>query len=95
MGIDVLIDSDRLAALIEESKLLRGQNGRLLDEAIRLRSALEEISGRHIPDQPAAYDVEEIVWVKRQYGALRALARQALEQSVAYGEQAAVAEKTK
>lgn len=60
-----------------------------LCRAANLEAALQEIADRHIPDQPMAYDVphrlrraahcERVDYIAMQYGALRALARTALE----------------
>ena len=46
-------------------------------EIVALREALDEISDRHIPDQPAALGMDELSYVKRQYAELRKMARTA------------------
>lgn len=43
----------------------------------RMDSALEEISERHVPDQPAANDVPEADYIRSQYTELRLIARRA------------------
>lgn len=49
------------------------------DDVVReLVEALETISGRHIPDQPAAYGGDELEWAQRQHTELRLIARAAL-----------------
>lgn len=50
----------------------------LLKEIEKLRQALERIA-RHIPDQPSASGVDEITYVRQQYGKLRAIATEALK----------------
>jgi hypothetical protein len=47
--------------------------------AERLEAALQEIADRHVPDQPAAYDVPRVDYLAMQYSAIRALARTALK----------------
>jgi hypothetical protein len=49
-----------------------------LKRADDMAAALEEISNRHIPDQPAAYDVPRADYLATQYSTLRAIARAAL-----------------
>jgi hypothetical protein len=44
----------------------------------RLTNALEEIADRHIPDQPAALDISEAEYVRRQHTELRRTARATL-----------------
>lgn len=51
----------------------------LAAEVVRLREALADIAGRHIPDQPAAYGGDESQWATRQHTELRRRARQALD----------------
>ena len=51
----------------------------LLAENARLREALKAIAGRHIPDQPMAYDVPREDYIAVQYSVLRMLARAALK----------------
>jgi len=43
----------------------------------RMSRALEEID-QHVPDQPAAVDIDELLWVRRHVGKLRGIARSAL-----------------
>ena len=57
---------------------LQAENDRLQAKVDKLAGALEEISGRHIPDQPAAFGGSELDWAFRQHGQLRSLAREAL-----------------
>ena len=44
-----------------------------------MQAALQEIADRHVPDQPAAYDVSRVDYLAMQYSAIRALARAALK----------------
>lgn len=44
-----------------------------------LEAALTEIRDRHIPDQPSALDIDEDVYLKRQYAELRRIASAALK----------------
>lgn len=48
-------------------------------EVARLRETLTEIRDRHIPDQPAALDIPELDYVRRQYAELRSMAWTALK----------------
>ena len=50
----------------------------LLDEVERMREALETISERHVPDQPAADGSEEADYVRKHHSELRRIARAAL-----------------
>lgn len=50
------------------------------EEIKRLREALEEIDGRHIPDQPMDWAHSDDIWYRMQYGELRKIARQALSE---------------
>lgn len=50
-------------------------------EVIRkLRAALQEIVDRHIPDQPAAVDVDELTWAKMHVEKLCGIAAKALKE---------------
>jgi len=47
----------------------------------RLEAALQEIADRHVPDQPAAYDVPREDYLAAQYSTMRAIARVALKET--------------
>jgi hypothetical protein len=49
--------------------------------AERLEAALQEIADRHVPDQPAAYDVPREDYLAAQYSTMRAIARVALKET--------------
>jgi|JI10StandDraft_1071094.scaffolds.fasta_scaffold1673053_2 hypothetical protein len=49
-----------------------------LARAAEMEGALQEIADRHVPDQPAAYDVPRADYIAAQYSTLRAIARTAL-----------------
>ena len=81
----MLYHSDRADAYMGERDALTAELAKLradLAEAqakiARLTNALEEIADRHIPDQPAALDISEAEYVRRQHTELRRTARATL-----------------
>jgi hypothetical protein len=69
--------------LIEAVKQADASRDAARAEAARLREALEDIEWRHIPDQPAAINCDELTWAQRHVAALRRIARAALGQESA------------
>ena len=67
------------AALIAAAPDLHAAAVVLLADNAKLRAALDAISDRHIPDQPAASFGDDYIWVVRQYAELRRIARAASE----------------
>lgn len=74
---------DRLRAESAETDaefdVLQHDLGKALLEMDRLRAALEEISDRHVPDQPSCLDIDEADYIQRQHTELRRMARAALD----------------
>ena len=77
----VQIPADDLRAIIARIYAAVNALPELLAENERLREALQAIADRHIPDQPAAYDVPRVDYIAVQYSALRMLARAALKET--------------
>jgi hypothetical protein len=67
------------ANVLPDRSQMEGALLALAEENVRMRGALEEISGRHVPDQPAAYDVPETDYIRKHYMELRLIARNALK----------------
>ena len=65
-------------AALQRAEAAEAAQAALLAQVEQMRGALEEISERHIPDQPASYGGDELSWAQRQHGALRQIARAAL-----------------
>lgn len=87
---EVRAENDRLRAALAQSdqpyifelvgrvSAAEAEAATLREQVEKMRGALEEISERHIPDQPAAYSGDELSWAQRQHSALRQIARAAL-----------------
>lgn len=56
-----------------------------LSRAKEMEVALQEIADRHVPDQPAAYDVPEADYIRKHHMELRMIARSALKGDAALG----------
>ncbi len=70
---------DARTALTAYGERMKAEGAREAQAKIaRLTNALEEIADRHIPDQPAALDISEAEYVRRQHTELRRTARATL-----------------
>ena len=70
---------DASATLTAFGERMKAEGAREAQAKIaRLTNALEEIADRHIPDQPAALDISEAEYVRRQHTELRRTARATL-----------------
>lgn len=69
----------RTSPLIEEAREAAAEITRLTAERDRLRTELQKIMDYHIPDQPAAINIDDAAWARRQHQELRLIAKRALE----------------
>lgn len=68
----------QLAAMTDCANDWTRRAGAASRRVAELEAALREIRDRHIPDQPSALDIDEDVYLKRQYAELRRIAAVAL-----------------
>lgn len=73
----ILHDSD--CAVHNEPAMPNGPCDCGADDIGRQTAALEQISGMHLPDQPAAYGMDELTWAKRHIGFMCHAALEALK----------------